>query len=98
MSDSGPTGYRVVSCIRWTNKQLRDAKISKRKLTQLVNRLRKCSEQMAEMGLEIYGVNGSGNLIHQSRPTHKKRGPELEADLDSVVACVGLQGFNGGDW
>lgn len=84
--------------ILWTDEQLKQAGIPKRKLASLVKRLRKCSAEMAEMGLHVYGASGSGNLIHKSRPTHTDEiGGYGKPDTGSVVARVG-NGFDGGDW
>lgn len=80
--------------IRWSNSQLREAGIKKSKLKSLVKRLLKCSEDMQEMGLEVYGSDGTGYLIHESRPDHADDG---SADLGAIVADVGPR-FNGGGW
>lgn len=85
--------------IKWTDDQLKAAKIPKRKLQALVKRLERCSKEMAELQLEVYGASGSGHLIHRSRPTHIDT-PGVnggKADFGSIVASVGF-GFNGGDW
>jgi len=83
--------------IEWTDEQLAAAGINKRKLASLVKRLRKCSDDMRAMGFEVYG-NGTGHLVHSSRPTHVDApGGELRPDFGCVVASVG-EGFNGGDW
>lgn len=81
--------------IEWTDEQLKEAKIHKGRLRSLARRLRKCSEDMQALGLEVYGASGTGHLVHHSRPTHTGR--ECEPDFGSVVANIGF-GFNGGDW
>lgn len=84
--------------VQWTNGQLKEAGLTKRKVAALAKKLFACSQAMQEMGLELYGCDGSGHLIHSSRPTHKSLpGGGNEADLGSVVAYVG-QGFGGGGW
>lgn len=80
--------------IRWTDAQLKEAGIDKRKLKALAKKLEECSNQMEAMGLSVYGESGGGHLIHTSRPTHDR---QYNADLGSVVAYVG-QGFDGGGW
>lgn len=87
-----------MSDIEWTDEQLQEARIDKKKLKSLVRRLRRCSKDMSDLGLHLYGASGSGNLIHRSRPTHiDKPGFRSESDMGSIVARVG-QGFDGGDW
>lgn len=80
--------------IRWTDAQLAEAGIDKKRLKSLVLKLSRCAEQMQTMGLSIYGESGGGHLIHTSRPTHDR---QYNADLGSVVAYVG-SGFDGGGW
>jgi hypothetical protein len=80
--------------IRWTRKQLDAAGVDKRRLAILHRKLTEASAMMLEMGFEVYGADGSGYLIHRSRPEHDKNG---KADLEAVVADVGM-GFNGGGW
>lgn len=84
--------------IEWTDEQLASAAIDKKKLASLVKRLRKCSADMRALGLYVYGASGSGNLVHNSRPTHIDRpGLSSTPDFGCVVARVG-EGFDGGDW
>lgn len=84
--------------INWTDEQLANAGIDKKKLTSLVRRLRQCAIDMESLGLHIYGASGSGHLIHHSRPTHiDDRASNGIADQGSCVADIG-QGFDGGDW
>lgn len=83
--------------VNWTDKQLKEAGIDKRKLKSLVRRLRKCAEDMKELDLHVYGASGSGHLIHSSRPTHFRSILGVYADQESSVASLG-QGFDGGDW
>jgi hypothetical protein len=84
--------------INWTDEQLEEAGIDKKKLKSLVRRLRKCSIDMRELDLHVYGASGSGHLIHTSRPTHvDQRGTNGIADQGSCVADLG-EGFDGGDW
>lgn len=80
--------------IRWTDEQLKQAGISKKKLSSLVKKLVACSEEMQELGLFLYASDGSGYLIHRSRPEHDKAG---KADFGAIVADVGY-GFDGGGW
>jgi hypothetical protein len=68
--------------------------MSKRKLASLVRKLSECAELMRELGLSVYGSDGSGYLIHDSRPEHDRSG---QPDMGAIVADVG-QGFNGGGW
>lgn len=79
--------------IRWTNRQLREAGISKRKLRSLMKKFEVITKMMDEMGLVVYGESGEGNLIHVSRPEHDNGA----ADHGAVVATVGW-GFDGGAW
>lgn len=83
--------------IKWSDDQLNSAGIDKKKLQSLVRRLSRCSKDMSEMGLHIYGASGSGNLVHESRPTHGFVHNGMQPDQGSVVAFVGI-GFDGGDW
>ncbi len=84
--------------INWTPAQLKAARIPRRKLESLIRRLERCSRDMRELDMYIYGANGSGNLMHRSRPTHIDRPGFLgKPDMESPVAYVG-EGFDGGDW
>lgn len=83
-----------MSLIEWTDDQLLRAGMSKRRLVALVKSLRKCSETMSELGLELYGCDSTGYLVHKSRPTHDREGVP---DMGSIVADIGF-GFNGGGW
>jgi hypothetical protein len=80
--------------IKWTDEQLKAAGIPKRRLAALVRKLADCSRTMQQLGLSVYGSDGSGHLIHRSRPEHDKKG---KADFGAIVASVGL-GFDGGGW
>jgi hypothetical protein len=80
--------------IRWTDKQLKEVGIPKRKLTSLVKKFEKCTQLMEELGLVVYASDGSGYLIHQSRPEHNGNG---NADFGAIVADIG-QGYDGGGW
>jgi hypothetical protein len=80
--------------IEWSDEQLRAAGVPKRRLAALVRKLRECSETMRQLGLTVYGVDGSGHLVHDSRPEHDSQG---RADFGAIVARVGY-GFNGGGW
>ena len=87
-----------MSCLKWSDEQLRAAGLEKRKVNSIVFRLRKISEEMRAMGLSVYGASGSGHLMHSSRPTHiDLPGGATKADMDSPVAWIGF-GFDGGDW
>lgn len=86
--------------LNWTDEQLDEAGLDKKKVSSLVRRLRQCSKEMAKMGLHVYGANGTGNLVHVSRPTHMdkgERGHLCLPDHGCVVADLG-NGFDGGDW
>jgi hypothetical protein len=80
--------------IRWDDEKLKEAGIPKKKLASLVKKLQQCSEVMSELGLSVYGSDNSGYLIHSSHPEHDDHG---RADLDAIVADVGI-GFDGGGW
>lgn len=80
--------------IRWNDKQLKEAGISKRRLKMLVRKFEACTTLMQEMGLQVYASDGSGYLIHQSRSEHDRDG---KADFDAIVADIG-QGYDGGGW
>ncbi len=82
--------------IDWTDEQLEEAGIDKKKLQSLVRRLRKISREMSEMGLWVYGASGTGCLVHKSRGTHDDT-RQGWPDYGSVVADIG-RGFDGGDW
>jgi hypothetical protein len=84
----------MYSYISWSDEQLKEAGINKRKLTALVKKMNQCAVMMESMKLEIYAESGDGYLIHESRPDHDDEG---RADTGSVVACVGY-GFDGGGW
>lgn len=83
--------------INWTDDQLREAGIKKRKLVCLLCKLDECCALMKDLNLSIYGACGSGHLIHTSRPEHVSdgRGGGLVADMDAHVAYAGM-GFDGG--
>lgn len=74
---------------------MREAGIDKVRLTRLVKALRKCSQEMQDMGLSVYGSDGSGYLIHRLRPEHDEK--TGKSDMGAVVAEVGF-GFDGGGW
>jgi len=80
--------------IEWSDEQLKAVDIPKRKLAALVRKLIECSEAMRELGLNVYGSDGSGYLIHESRPEHNRQG---KADMGAIVATIG-GGFDGGGW
>jgi hypothetical protein len=85
--------------IQWSDEQLAEVGIDKKRLVSLVRLLRRASKEMWELDLYIYGASGSGNLIHRSRPPHSDngRGNRMKPDFGSVIANVG-EGFDGGDW
>lgn len=80
--------------INWTDTQLKQAKISKRKLTSLVKKFEQCAKLMHELNLNVYGSDGTGYLIHKSCPEHDDKG---NANFDAIVANIGF-GFDGGGW
>ena len=81
--------------LEWTDEQLEEAGLDKRKVLSIARRLSKLSEEMQALGLSVYGAgSGTGFLMHRSRPSH---GDNATADRDSPIADVGT-GFSGGDW
>jgi hypothetical protein len=81
--------------LNWTDEQLEAVGLDPKKVESIVRRLRKISEEMRALDLNIYGASGSGHLMHASRPSHT--GPGQRPDQDAPIASVGL-GFDGGDW
>jgi hypothetical protein len=81
--------------IKWTDEQLEAAGLDKKKVVKMVGQFRKLSKEMLKMGLYVYGASGTGNLIHNSRPTHNGRA--AEPDRESPIADLGY-GYDGGDW
>lgn len=79
--------------IDWSDAQLKAAGVPKRKLKSLVRKLGECAEMMQELGFTLYGSDGSGYLIHNSRPEHV----DGKADFGAIVSHVGF-GFDGGGW
>lgn len=92
-----PIVWKTHPDISWTDAQLKEAKIHKGKLKKLVRLLRESSELMRGLDLEVYGADGSGHLVHRSRPTHVDTPTGQKADFGCIVASVG-PGFNGGGW
>lgn len=80
--------------IQWTDRQLREMKISKRKLKALLNRLHRINLDLREMDLSIYATGGLVNLHHNSRATHTGLG---DTDYGAVIATVDMP-IDGGDW
>lgn len=80
--------------IRWTDEELNSAGIDRKRLEHLVRSLRKASKELTAMGLTVYGSDGTGYLIHRSRPEHDDQMNMIE---NAIVADVGF-GFDGGGW
>lgn len=81
--------------IEWTDEQLAEAGIDKKRLKSIIRKLEAASAKMEGTGLHVYGESGFGHLVHRSRPEHFGR--EREADFGAVIANVG-PGFDGGGW
>lgn len=79
---------------RWTREELERAGVSPAKLARLLRKFEECVRLMAEMGLSVYASDGSGYLIHSSRPEHDRAG---KSDFGAIVADIGT-GFDGGGW
>jgi len=80
--------------IRWTDAQIAEAGIDKRKLTRLLKLFDQCQPLLQDLKLTVYGNDGIGNLIHDSRPEHTNDG---DPDFGAVVALVGFR-YDGGGW
>ena len=81
--------------IEWSDEQLEEAGIDRERLLKIIGHLKAASDLMWGTGLHVYGASSTGQLIHQSRPTHGDSGES--PDRGSVVATIG-EGFTGGDW
>jgi hypothetical protein len=88
--------------LNWDDDQLKDAGLDRKKVESIARRLSKLGREMESMGLSIYGASGSGNLIHESRPTHidNPLQPLVQTeDFGSVIAELdGTWQWDGGDW
>lgn len=84
--------------INWTDEELKEADINKRKLTKLVRLLEEAGELADELKVTIFGHNGSGVLYHQSRLPWANQFAEISiADESAIVAEIEHGKFDGGD-
>ena len=99
--------------LKWTDQQLENARLPKKRVESIARRLQHLSREMEELGLMVWG-NGEGVLIHYSRPIHwatdltagiRAKFLEYEdepqdvsgGDPGAVIADLGPH-FDGGDW
>lgn len=80
----------------WTDEELAEAGLDKKKVESIVRRLNKIGKEMEEMNLSVYGASGDGHLIHVSRPTHTDDG-SVHRDA-SIASLRGNLRWDGGDW
>lgn len=80
--------------IDWTDEQLKEVGIDKRKLKALIRRLEQAQVYLDALGLNIYAAGGDCCLWHDSRPHHDD---SSEPGQDCVVAFVKMN-IDGGDW
>jgi hypothetical protein len=88
--------------LNWTDEQLKEAGLDRKKVESIARRLSRLGREMQSMGLSIYGAAGSGNLIHKSRQPHKDH-PTLPSEQIEDYGCViadldGVTQWDGGDW
>ncbi|MBK9751730.1 MAG: hypothetical protein IPO91_33875 [Chloroflexi bacterium] len=80
--------------IEWTDKQLKAAGISKRKLTSIVRRQNELAKEMAELNLRLFVAAG--------HPVITKAWETLDGEsedfADTVIAYIqGARNWDGGD-